>query len=267
MEDRLGTTTISGSFRYFRTLVRSIDPNAPPAYPPNPYYPTYSALSNSWRVSYPWKRYRQPSSVPFGSIRRPWVPKPHVKQTTRPQPAPLRTTEVVPDREAGPKPERRPRNEPRTIVRVSPLPVLERDHGPPKAGRWGGSRERKVYAWHPIVVSMINKVTEAADLIDGLWDALPPECQSAKAMSITRRAGGRLVRVKSYEPGAAQKLADVAACWDHLDVGEAVRNLVANQLEDAIFGRLSGATSRGARNTPGGNRTGVPGIGSRLGQV
>lgn len=268
LADNLGDVFVGTTHYAFRTLVLSEDPNPPVGYPIGSQFPTFSALSNSWRVSYPWKRYQRP--IAQGEPAWRWKPQKQAVPRPAPDPGPAATTKSVrPDREAGPAPTRAPRAERATQVRVNPqgLPVLERDDRPPGRHLYGRKRERKVSAWHPLIVSMIDKATETADFIDALWNALPPECQSAKAYSIGRsHRGDRTISVKRYEPSASGKLADLAACWDHLDVEEAIQNLVANGLEDALHGRLSGAVSRGAARS-GGFRQGAPGLGSRLGQV
>lgn len=140
--------------------------------------------------------------------------------------------------------------------------VLLRRRDPPSPPRWRWRRERKVYAWHPIVVAAIDAATEAADVIDALWSALPPECQSSKAFSVARPfRGSRRTDVKRYEPAAGQKLADLARCWDEVDLEAAIENLVANHVEDAIAGRVSGATSAAGAAGPS---TGAVGLGSRI---
>lgn len=159
-----------------------------------------------------------------------------------------RPNEAPAERGPGAPPRVRPDRVTQVVTRPGTAPKLERFDEPPTRHLFGRSRERKVYTWHPWVVTLINSVTETNDFVEGLWEALPPECQRGR--------------------GLAAKVADIARCWEEMDVEQAVLNVVLNALEDAIVGRLSGAVTRGQRNLPvGTGRDRSPSLASRLGQA
>jgi hypothetical protein len=73
----------------------------------------------------------------------------------------------------------------------------------------------------------VNPLTEALDVVDALHDALPRQLQS--------RRGGASGRIR--------------ALWEHwreVDVGEAIENLIWNQVEDYVFGKLAGKPAQHA---------------------
>jgi hypothetical protein len=73
----------------------------------------------------------------------------------------------------------------------------------------------------------VNPFTEALDVVDALHDALPRQLQS--------RSGGASGRIR--------------ALWEHwreVDVGEAIENLIWNQVEDYVFGKLAGKPAQHA---------------------
>ena len=62
------------------------------------------------------------------------------------------------------------------------------------------------------------EVTEAIDLLEAVHDALPEDCQN---------------------PATPQSMAlALVTCFDRLDVNQAVKNVIYNQIEDAIVGYL-----------------------------
>jgi hypothetical protein len=167
----------------------------------------------------------------------PWSPEPWVhvrpgpgRRTIRlprsievevPKARPVREPVVEPVPVVGPTPVGEVVMEPgkRPVVR----PGLARDVPPPR-----GVRERKAGLTHrgvrllvDLVRRGVNPFTEFLDAVDALHDALPRELQS--------RSGGASGRIR--------------AVWDHwrqVDVAQAIENLIWNQVEDMVFGYLSG---------------------------
>ena len=68
-------------------------------------------------------------------------------------------------------------------------------------------------------------ITEINDAVKAIWRALPPKYR------------GRDVTIQS-------KVKRIVNNWDHLDVEQAVTNLIVDQVTDRIYGGLRGRASR-----------------------
>lgn len=106
-----------------------------------------------------------------------------------------------------------------------------REKGKERKGEIGGGREG---AW---VIGWAMAVTEFVDLIDAFWDALP-------GWNKSKWKDGRLIR-PAAGPGLihgyteiGQKFLDLYRHWSTVDMERAIENIVINQIEDAIIGRM-----------------------------
>lgn len=85
------------------------------------------------------------------------------------------------------------------------------------------------------VFAIMNAYTETDDLADGLYNALPGYVKAKVWANSGKPVGGL---------HAGQKLLAVYQNIKSLNVGLAVKNIIANQIEDAFYGRLSGGASK-----------------------
>ena len=112
------------------------------------------------------------------------------------------------------------------------------------------TRERKFIAniaARSILGKMIGGVTESLDFINAIWEALPPANRTGQRMTKRGKRAGEYVQ--AFAPTPNDKLRDIYRGWDKIDVEAAIRNVILEQLEDALYGRLGRAQQRLARNT------------------
>lgn len=112
------------------------------------------------------------------------------------------------------------------------------------------TRERKFIAniaARSILGKMIGGVTESLDFINAIWEALPPANRTGQRMIKRGKRAGEYVQ--AFAPTPNDKLRDIYRGWDKIDVEAAIRNVILEQLEDALYGRLGRAQQRLARNT------------------
>lgn len=193
-------------------------------------------------------------------IRPPFSPEP------LPVPLPWR---VIPYRV--PNPNRDPREQPRRGPSPRPRPrnPLDRDPlAPPVAGQPGPrvelwptpregmpapgarprpprkrERERKVRSNIPIVLRrVVNSATEACDAVEAVYDAL-----MTTDGNFDKKKYSRLLRYNKGKknPACQDKARAIYDLFDQLDSAEAVRNLIANQIEDAFYGGIGQASKKG----------------------
>lgn len=92
----------------------------------------------------------------------------------------------------------------------------------------------------------MNTATETVDAIDAVYDALPEGLRKR-----VWRNNGR------HNPGLKKKLKTLYQYYWAVDIKQAVDNIIYNQIEDAVLGRLSGAATKGlAKITNNGNLPG-----------
>lgn len=150
---------------------------------------------------------------------------------------------VRPTTQPGGKPRVRPSGDPdlqprggeETSVGPRPRPRPDPRRPPPR-----GDKERKVRSRVPGLIRVLREVayaaTEWGDLVDAIYDALPPEHR---------------LKWKPDGPITPQeKLLAIYRGFEHLDLNKALLNVLRNQVEDAVIGRVTGAvqaeaTSRG----------------------
>lgn len=94
------------------------------------------------------------------------------------------------------------------------------------------TKERKIIvAINGVVATIVNTITEGDDLIDALWKALPKRFRSKGKVT------------------AQQKLADIYKHYGEVDLVDAVYNIIANQIEDAAYGKLGKLGAKAARRS------------------
>ena len=94
-------------------------------------------------------------------------------------------------------------------------------------------RERKFLA-SPLLMAVLRAyegLTELDDFVDAIWESIPKK-----------------LRTKGQRVGMAQKLLDIYNNADSISITDAVANLMANAIEDAIVGRLQGAAGKALRD-------------------
>lgn len=115
-----------------------------------------------------------------------------------------------------------PGGQPVTPVRTNPRHI-------PRSRPPRGDKEKKTRAKNAAVLGFIGgslgALSEANDVIDALYEALPREYQS----------GGNFV----------DRAHDVLEHFDHIDAAQAIQNLVLNELEDRAIGRAFGYSPAG----------------------
>lgn len=131
-------------------------------------------------------------------------------------------------------------------------PGIPRPNPPRREPPKRGTRERKARipagAWR--LLRVMGDISEAADLVSVLYKALPASAR----LECRRRGLSGTTRVEDA-------LRCVFTHADEVDIEEAVRGYIKNQIEDAIYaapGRLAGQASRRLREAIGSdNPTGV----------
>lgn len=165
----------------------------------------------------------QPRAIPYHLIPR---------RQNNPDRAPSERTEVGPD----PLPKREPevhrtRN---TFMAFTPVvggpPVITRDDENPKRRKREKERKAKMSKGLAMMMAAANAATEAADAVEAIYKALPAD--------ITKRAwidnGGN-------ELTPQQQAALVYKHYDQVDLSQAAANLIVNQWEDMLIGRINSA--------------------------
>lgn len=116
-----------------------------------------------------------------------------------------------------------------------PPPPSVHENAPPSRGE----KERKTVAnlrSGSLLGTLVGHVTEGLDFLEAVFDALPPEFKPGWYK--IHGKGGKEIWVKRWQ-ASPQQMAD--ALWEHfgeLDINAAIYNLIANQLEDAFYGKL-----------------------------
>lgn len=121
-----------------------------------------------------------------------------------------------------------------------------------------GEKERKIRGQGLVKIfgAGLSNYSEVGDFIDCIWDALPEQYQTP-----AKRAGEAIHRNSRVHLG--DKMMDLYENLDKVDFGEAVKNLILNQIEDAVVGRLIGRATKTFGNNLGNalvtgiNRTGI----------
>lgn len=199
----------------------------------------------------PWRQLPLFNPMPWAvpSPRTPSYPEPYPVPRQRPGTRPQRSPDPDP---LLPPPDSAPENPPlpdqdfppvevpnvqswETVVPIrgrAPRPLNRR--GPP-AHRREPPRQRdrenkgKIGRGLWNLLNAFGVASEGMDLVDAAWNALP---KGRRSRSFHK---GQYVR-----PNWRTRIGDVYRNWQHIDMDRFVRNVVANQLEDAYYGMSSG---------------------------
>lgn len=135
---------------------------------------------------------------------------------------------------------------PGTGAGVGTVPPNHTD-SPPKAR----TRERKVRAnkqFVRVIWWAANFVTESADMIGAIWDALPDYAKTGMKQVHRRKVnGGGTVWVKKYHPTPQEMMQDLWDHWRAVDINEMMWNIVRNQLTDAAIGKVASKINQNAQ--------------------
>lgn len=184
---------------------------------------------NQPRVEAPaFPHWAAPYRNPFGN--------PYYAPTEQPQRGPLPNTNPRPRDKPDPatapsvgKPGPRFSINPNANTVQSTQPSSRPQQNPKRARK--GVKERKVIlSVGGVTSTIVGAITEANDLINAIWDALPQKYRSK----------GKL--------GLQDKLKDLYRHWDVVDLPLAVANIIAEQIQDAFYGRASSKLREGISN-------------------
>lgn len=222
---------------------------------PGPYAPVESPYAPSWDpMSVPMKNpARERSPFPYNLVpsRQPNPGRSPVEQTWRgpeaaprykPSPAPyfipwnepgVATPIAVPI-PLGPGVEGQPGP---TIIIDKPGPVTlappSRGARPRRPGRY--VRERKtVLGVGGTIARVVNVVSEGRDVVQAIWYAVPYKLR-------TKKKHGRGLTVQ-------QMLWDIYYNFDDLQLAEAVRNVIINEVQDRLYGTMGHVGKRAVRH-------------------
>ena len=221
---------------------RQAQPAVDPIWQPIPVPP--AAPKNPWPQLDPFTDPFNNPLAPTLPIARP--PLPYPLQPYR-QPNPDRSPSE--DRDAGNVPRTNPlvRNNPQVVPTNNTRNDVESSKSPgvsahltPTHSRTPpgpGVKEKKATAGKGIlnlVRAAFHAMTEACDAVEAIYDALP--------------SGERL----KYRPGKPitchEKALHLAANLEHVDIAQAIKNLILNGIEDKILGTLFGQSPLPGRN-------------------
>lgn len=97
--------------------------------------------------------------------------------------------------------------------------------------------------------SLLENVPELLDAINALWKVLPRSCQTG--YYLLHGKGGKTFYKRRFRASQAQRTADLYRCWNHIDLQRGLEVLVANAIEDRLYGQIGQASARA------GNRLGL----------
>lgn len=115
------------------------------------------------------------------------------------------------------------------------VPTKPGPPAPPKPGQ----KERKGKSTMRVLLGLLDAISEGAEVVDAIYEALPEKTKRKWDCS-----GGRGLVDSAGQYGidkADCKLAALWHNWHKVDIEEAVRNIIANQLQDRVIGDLSRA--------------------------
>jgi len=182
-----------------------------------------------------------------------WEPNPNFSPHERTDKGPKPEAEAEPDLPVGytPSAEYQPGKPP--VVRPDAPPTPREPPGP-------GEKERKVQVKvGGAAAKIINFATESLDLINALYDALPYEFRPGYYK--LHGKGGKVFYKKRWNASQWQRMKALYEHWDKVNVPDALKNVLWNDLMDRAFGKW-GQLSRKARQKLGDR---YPGQGFQLG--
>lgn len=162
-----------------------------------------------------------------------------------------------------------PAADPTSRPETKPEPARPGFHPPPPGHpddppRNEVKKERKGTVKGGLAYGVINWVTEAGDFVDAIHDALPKDCR-AKPVHVERprsekasyrgNAGWKKNGNHNGEwgywrpPNDYERALAISNCFDRLDLGQALGNLVKNQIEDFIIGKIGKQVGKASRKS------------------
>lgn len=125
-----------------------------------------------------------------------------------------------------------------TQVGLMPPPVQPHDRAPPKSNTREGKAKMSGFARFGVgFFRGLDLVSESAEVIDAIFKALPPDVQA-------RWSKGRKKpwhdQVGQYGTGGfSWKLEALWHNWHKVDYDQAVKNIIANEIEDQLHGKYN----------------------------
>lgn len=210
----------------------AINPETQPQYDP-----MNEPIKNPWLEPDPFPYelvpYREPNPD-RSPVEQPWRgPLPPVRIRPDERTDPRRRPDVRPDQKGDRDTRIETRTDPRT--RLRPLTrIIDVPRTPPsRPGK--NTRERKYRAGLTGTLRVVvNAITESRDFIEALWKALPKDKRSRP------EKGRRKVFVQ-------QMLKDLYDNWLDLDLPRAVKEVIANELQDRLYGKAGQLSAKGVQ--------------------
>lgn len=117
-------------------------------------------------------------------------------------------------------------------------------HPPPKNTRTNKTKERKARIYvNGRVFGLLGHLTEGIDLIKALHDALPYQCRKSRYWDA--KAHRHRWSKTSHKP--QRMLADIYKCYEHMDMQKALHNVIANQVDDWLYGKVGSKQAKANR--------------------
>lgn len=111
---------------------------------------------------------------------------------------------------------------------------IGKPHFPVSKPTPGAVRERKLRVpagLGPAIFRALDKVSEGAEVVNAIWEALPDKCKKKQAKR------GLVDQAGQYGIGGADwKVPQILACQDNIDWPEAIKNILLNEVEDRAYG-------------------------------
>lgn len=208
--------------------------------------PSYQILARvpAWKNVPSWLPNWNPDALPVAA------PAPAVR------PVPWHVVPQLPSS----KPQGAPGKLPARGNNVDPKPVPRPDVLPKRP--WKPVKETKAAVkWLGAFLNPVNWITESADAIEAVHKALPRELR-AKPVWVPAECGKRVYTARGWrrtdqyaDVGCGyfrasnpwEKAVAVYANWEKVDLGKALTNLVENQLEDYIIGKIGSVVGKASR--------------------
>lgn len=115
---------------------------------------------------------------------------------------------------------------------------------PPRPRKRSPKKEKKVaVTYGKVALGLLGKLTEAADFIRAVHDALPYQCRKSRFWDAERHRH----RWTKSQHTPQRMLADIKKCWDHVDWEKALKNAIANEVNDFLIGSIGARQAKANR--------------------
>ncbi len=182
--------------------------------------PRTEQWSRTFIVSHPFMRAKNPNVWRFVNP----TPQPLSRPVPRQAPASNRHRIV----EIAPRPQNRPAPQTARAARSKPPPARTKEVKG-KAGKLAAE-----------MFNVLDKLSEAAEVVDSFYQALPKDVR--KRWNRPERPGDQMGQYGAE--GADWKLQALYHNWEKVNMNEAIKNVLANQLEDKLYGEAHRAKDR-----------------------